>query len=67
MENPVFAGEGRIALSTQDAAEAIGCHRGTLYKLWREQKGPPFVKVGADRRVLVTDLRAWMESLKVAA
>jgi excisionase family DNA binding protein len=52
----------RLALTTEEAAHAMSIGKGLLYKLWRDNEGPPFVWLGADRRILVDDLRAWLES-----
>lgn len=56
-----------LALDPPAAARAAGISKGLLYKLWRRGEGPPYLKVGSDRRVLVDDLRNWLESLKEAA
>ncbi len=56
-----------IALDPTATAAAIRCSKGLLYKLWREGLGPPFVRVGSDRRVLLDDLRVWLVSRRVAA
>lgn len=56
-----------LALAPPAAARAAGISKGLLYKLWRQGSGPPYLKIGSDRRVLVDDLRYWLESRKEAA
>ncbi len=56
-----------LALDPATAAQAASISKGQLYKLWRQGLGPKFVRIGADRRVLVDDLRAWLEGLRKAA
>lgn len=56
-----------LALDPPATAKAASISTGLLYKLWRQGSGPPYLKVGSDRRVLVDDLYHWLESLKEAA
>ena len=56
-----------LALDPTATAKAAGISRGLLYKLWRQGGGPPFIRLGNDRRVLIVDLRAWLENLRVTA
>ena len=56
-----------LALRPSAAAKASGISLGMLYRLWREGDGPPYIRVGADRRVLIDDLRDWLASRRVAA
>ncbi len=57
----------RLALDPSAAAKAIGISKGLLYKLWRQGEGPPYIRLGSDRRVLIDDLRNWLEFRKEAA
>lgn len=56
-----------LALDPMAAAKAVGISKGLLYKLWRQGEGPPYIRLGHDRRVLVDDLRNWLECRKEAA
>lgn len=56
-----------LVLDPTATAKAVGISKALLYKLWRKGEGPPFIRLGNDRRVLVDDLRNWLESLKEAA
>lgn len=56
----------RLVLDPTATAAAIGCSKGLLYKLWRQGEGPPYLRLGTGRRVLLADLRVWLESRRVA-
>lgn len=57
----------QLALRPSSAAVAADISRDQLYRLWRQGEGPPFIRIGADRRVLIEDLRDWLVSRRVAA
>ena len=56
----------RLALRPSAAAMAADISRDQLYRLWRRGEGPPFLRIGSDRRVLIDDLRDWLASRRVA-
>ena len=39
-----------LALDPPATAKAASISTGLLYKLWRQGSGPPYLKVGSDRR-----------------
>jgi excisionase family DNA binding protein len=48
-------------LTLRDAAKALSCGYSTLCRLLK-QKALPYVTVGKDRRILVDDLRRYIEA-----
>lgn len=63
--SPLIAGE-RIALSVQDAADALGIGRTTLYELVSARELVPF-KIGRRTLILRTDVQRIAESRAAAA
>jgi len=57
----------RLALSISEAAEAAGVSRSFLYRAIQRGNGPATIKMGADLRILVSDLEAWLRTLRHAA
>jgi excisionase family DNA binding protein len=55
----------RLAVSVNQAAEAAGISRSSLYEEMAAGR-LKFAKVGARRVILVDDLREWLASLRVA-
>jgi excisionase family DNA binding protein len=50
------------ALDPGQVARCLGISRSRVYELFAEPDGLPSITIGRSRRVLVTDLRAWLES-----
>jgi predicted DNA-binding transcriptional regulator AlpA len=55
-----------LALSLADAARVASMGYSTLYKVLATGKGPRTFTIGARRLVLVSDLKAWLETLAKA-
>ena len=55
--------EQKIALSIQEAAEACGLSKWTLYK-YTERGDLPVSKIGSRVLILVEDLKNWLEKNK---
>ena len=53
-------------LSVREAALIAGFHAATLYRLWLENSGPPYMQVGVRRIISRKALDKWM-SEQVAA
>jgi hypothetical protein len=54
----------RIGLSPREFAAATGLSVAMLYKLWRQNKGPPSRKIGT-RRIIETDAgKRWLAGQK---
>ena len=49
------------ALDPNQVARRIGVSRSRVYELLREPDGLPSFTIGRSRRVLASDLRAWLE------
>lgn len=52
----------RMALGLAEAAAAIGLHRVTLHRLVVAGDGPPTIKLGRRKLVLVSELEDWLRS-----
>lgn len=58
--------KSRLALTPEEAAEALGIPAKTLAN-WRYLRvGPPYVKAGGHIRYPITRLRQWMDDHEVA-
>ena len=57
----------RLALTSTDAAAAIGIDPGT-FRNWRSQgRGPAYVRIGGNKVVYrVADLEAWLDAAQAA-
>jgi excisionase family DNA binding protein len=54
-------GRAPLVLSLQEAADACGLHRRTMYKWADAGKGPPIVRMGRRVGILDVDLATWLE------
>jgi predicted DNA-binding transcriptional regulator AlpA len=52
----------RLGLSPREFAAAAGLSIAMLYKLWRQNKGPPSTRLGTRRVIEVEQGRKWLAS-----
>lgn len=51
-------------LTVNEVLQVVRVSRFTLYQLWRDDKGPPFINIGRRRLVRKADLDDWIEALE---
>ena len=62
-ESPVSELWGRAIVTEAEAARMLGLPLST-WQLLKRRSSPPMIYLGKHNRILVSDLRAWLEGLR---